>query len=133
MVIFSLVCRCGYSAAGLALNSGFSSAARSSAGNAAILTHRSIRLLNRLQRKAIFLLYRVLQALVSPVFLLYLLWRSARNGAYLRSLSERFGWLPAQWRQTVPGAIWLHAVSVGEALAAVPLIDELRRAAPETP
>ncbi len=86
-----------------------------------------------MQRKAIFLLYRVLQALVSPVFLLYLLWRSARNGAYLRSLSERFGWLPAQWRQTVPGAIWLHAVSVGEALAAVPLIDELRRAAPETP
>jgi 3-deoxy-D-manno-octulosonic-acid transferase len=86
-----------------------------------------------LKRKAIFLLYRVLQALVSPVFLLYLLWRSVRNSAYLQSLPERFGFLPFPWRQTVPGAIWLHAVSVGEVLAAAPLIEELRHTAPDTP
>ena len=86
-----------------------------------------------MQRKAIFLLYRVLQALVSPVFLLYLLWRSVRNTTYLRSLPERFGSLPASWRQTVPGAIWFHAVSLGEVLAAAPLIEELRRTAPDAP
>ena len=86
-----------------------------------------------MQRKAIFLLYRVLQALLSPVFLLYLLWRSVRNATYLRSLPERFGSLPATWRQTVPGAIWFHAVSVGEVLAAAPLIEELRHTAPYAP
>ena len=86
-----------------------------------------------MQRKAIFLLYRVLQALALPVFLLYLLLRSARNSAYLQSLAERFGLLPLSLRQTVPGAIWLHAVSVGEVLAAAPLIEEFRRAAPDTP
>jgi len=32
-------------------------------------------------------------------------------------LPERFGFLPHSFRQTGPGAIWLHAVSVGEVLA----------------
>lgn len=86
-----------------------------------------------MKRKAIFLLYRVLQALVSPVFLIYLLSRSLRSGAWLRSLPERFGALPPSWQQTVAGAIWFHAVSVGEVLTAAPLLEELRARTPRTP
>jgi tetraacyldisaccharide 4'-kinase len=86
--------------------------------------------ISELKRKAIFLLYRVLQTLGSPAILLYLLLRVVRNPRYLPTLRERFGELPALWQRTVPGAIWLHAVSVGEVLAALPLIEELARRAP---
>jgi len=53
-----------------------------------------------------------------------------RNRAYARGLAERFGRLPRHIQPTLPGAIWLHAVSVGEALAAVPLLARLREAMP---
>ena len=83
--------------------------------------------------KGIYLLYRLLQALGSPIVLLYLLWRGARQRAYLGTLRQRCGFLPASFRQTVPGAIWLHAVSVGEVIAAVALIRELRLRLPRSP
>jgi tetraacyldisaccharide 4'-kinase len=48
-------------------------------------------------------------------------------------LGQRCGFLPASFRQTVPGAIWLHAVSVGEAIAAVELVRQLRLSLPRSP
>jgi tetraacyldisaccharide 4'-kinase len=86
-----------------------------------------------LKRKAIFLLYRLLQTLASPVILFYLFFRVLRNRQYLPSLRERFGELSSSWQQTVSGAIWLHAVSVGEVLAAIPLIQELKTRNPLIP
>jgi tetraacyldisaccharide 4'-kinase len=85
-----------------------------------------------LKRKAIFLLYRVLQGLVSPAILVYLLLRGLRNRQYFPTLRERCGYLPASFQQTISASIWLHAVSVGEVLAAVPLIEELKRRTPQT-
>jgi tetraacyldisaccharide 4'-kinase len=86
-----------------------------------------------LKIKGIYLLYRLLQACGLPIVLLYLLWRGLRQRAYLRSLKQRCGYLPASFRQTVPGAIWLHAVSVGEAIAAVELVRQLRARLPRSP
>jgi tetraacyldisaccharide 4'-kinase len=86
-----------------------------------------------LKRKAIFLLYRVVQTLASPAVLLYLLTRAAGDRRYFATLRERLGGLSALWQKTAPEAIWLHAVSVGEVLAAVPLAAELRRRSPQTP
>jgi 3-deoxy-D-manno-octulosonic-acid transferase len=86
-----------------------------------------------LKRKAIFLLYRVLQALASPAVSVYLLFRGVKNPGYPRTLGERLGAIPSLWQQTVAGSIWLHAVSVGEVLAAVPLLEELRGRTPGTP
>ncbi len=83
--------------------------------------------------KGIYLLYRLLQALGLPVVVLYLLWRGLRRRAYFGSLKKRCGYLPASFRQTVPGAIWLHAVSVGEAIAAVELVRQLRQRLPRSP
>jgi len=55
-----------------------------------------------------------------------------RNRGYWKSLPERLGFLPGLFRQTGPGAIWLHAVSVGEILAAVEFLKGLRREFPRT-
>jgi 3-deoxy-D-manno-octulosonic-acid transferase len=99
---------------------------------AVILTKRIGSHLKQLTRKAIFLLYRILQTLASPVILFYLLSRALRNRQYFSTLAERCGLLPPLWQQTVAASIWLHAVSVGEILAAVPLISELKQRNPGT-
>ncbi len=81
----------------------------------------------------IFLLYWTLQGLAFPFFLLYLGIRVAKNRAYAERISERFGFLPHSFHRTVPGAIWLHAVSVGEALTAVALLKKLKERMPDVP
>lgn len=86
-----------------------------------------------MRRSLIYLLYWAVQAIAFPLLLLYLGLRIIRNPAYLKHLSERFGFLPAAFQRTVPGAIWLHAVSVGEALTAVNLIRRIRQTLPNAP
>src|ERR1041385_164850 len=112
-----MVWRALYSAAGRASNFSFS---LSAANAAAILRNRK----RRLKTKGIYLLYRALQILGLPFLLFYLLWRGLRHSGYFRSLPQRFGFLPSLFKQTAPGAIWLHAVSVGEVIS---LIEFLRR------
>jgi 3-deoxy-D-manno-octulosonic-acid transferase len=72
-----------------------------------------------LKTKGIYLLYRALEILGLPFLLFYFLARGLRDVRYIRSLPQRFGFLPYSFKQTVPGAIWLHAVSVGEILSLV--------------
>ena len=54
-----------------------------------------------------------------------------RGGRAPGSVGERFGRLPAAVNPDRRPAIWLHAVSVGEALAARPLLRALRVAYPD--
>ncbi|MBI1792054.1 MAG: tetraacyldisaccharide 4'-kinase, partial [Acidobacteria bacterium] len=79
-----------------------------------------------MKSRLIYFLYRFLLAAASPFIILYLLIRAARNGGYLRSLPERLGQLPPSFQQTGAGAIWLHAVSVGEVLLMAELLRRLR-------
>ncbi len=67
-------------------------------------------------------LYIVATYLLTPVVLASLLWRGFRNRGYWHGLGERFGWYaqPSQREH-----IWIHAVSVGELQAAVPLVRAL--------
>ncbi|MGH8447078.1 MAG: lipid IV(A) 3-deoxy-D-manno-octulosonic acid transferase [Solimonas sp.] len=67
-------------------------------------------------------LYTVLLYLLTPFVLLRLLWRSLSLSAYRRRWGERFGYVAAP---AEPAAVWVHAVSVGETLAALPLIRAL--------
>src|SRR5580704_4721217 len=85
---------------------------------------------NRLKIKGIYLLYRTLQALGSPLLLLYFLYRGLWDRGYWRTLPQRFGALPRSFRQTGPGAIWLHAVSVGEVAGCVEFLRLLRSQIP---
>jgi len=63
----------------------------------------------------------------------YFLLRGLRDRRYFRQFRERLGFLPGSYRQTADGAVWLHAVSVGEALASVELARQLRAALPGAP
>jgi 3-deoxy-D-manno-octulosonic-acid transferase len=56
----------------------------------------------------------------------YWLFRMATSGKYREGLSERLGIVPRRLRIR-ERVIWVHAVSVGEVLAARRLIDELTR------
>ncbi len=66
-------------------------------------------------------LYTWLLRLLVPYVLVRLWWRGFRNADYWRRIPERFGFVPRIEGRT----IWVHAVSVGEARAAVPLIKRL--------
>jgi 3-deoxy-D-manno-octulosonic-acid transferase len=79
-----------------------------------------------------YFLIRVLQAFGLPVLLLYFFIRGLRNSGYWKSLPERLGFLPRSLRQTSPGAIWLHAVSVGEVLACHEFVRRLRTGFPRS-
>jgi len=59
-----------------------------------------------------------------PLVLLRLLWRSIAAPAYAKRWAERFGFFPEL--KTGKKVIWLHTVSVGEFLAALPLIRRLQ-------
>ncbi|WP_018232653.1 lipid IV(A) 3-deoxy-D-manno-octulosonic acid transferase [Thioalkalivibrio thiocyanodenitrificans] len=72
--------------------------------------------------------YSILLYLLLPLIAARLLWRARRNPAYLRRWGERFRPgppMPARPR------LWLHAVSVGEVAAAVPLVEALRLRFPD--
>ena len=77
--------------------------------------------------RLIYFLYRLLLGAASPLIVLYFLFR------YGRSTGQRLGRLPSLFQQTASGAIWLHAVSVGEVIASVELIRRLRAEIPEAP
>jgi 3-deoxy-D-manno-octulosonic-acid transferase len=62
--------------------------------------------------------------------LAYLGWRSLRDGRYRQRLAERFGWLPSTLKA---GGIVVHTVSVGEVIAAIPLIKQLQQRYPTQP
>lgn len=75
-------------------------------------------------------LYTAVLYLLTPLVFLRLAWRGRRARAYWRRWPERLGMVAA-----VAGErpIWLHAVSVGEVLAALPLIEALLARYPSLP
>src|SRR4051812_8595884 len=75
------------------------------------------------------ILYSAALALVLLLTTPWWLWRMLRSGRYRAGLRERLGRVPTRLRPPVPGeagAIWIHAVSVGEGLAISGLGAELR-------
>jgi 3-deoxy-D-manno-octulosonic-acid transferase len=85
-----------------------------------------------LKTKGIYFLYRTLQAFALPLLLFYFLFRGCKNRGYWRSLPQRLGSLPRPFTQTNPGAVWLHAVSVGEVLSCVEFLRRLRAEFPHS-
>ncbi|MEZ5522347.1 MAG: lipid IV(A) 3-deoxy-D-manno-octulosonic acid transferase [Dokdonella sp.] len=76
------------------------------------------------------LLYTLTMYLLTPVILYRLAARGLRYRRYLSRWKERFGFFPAPGFEN---SSWVHAVSVGEVNAAVPLIEALMRRYPDAP
>ena len=76
-----------------------------------------------------FVLYEVLLYLVLIAALPYFVVTGMLRGKYLANFPERMGFY-----KTPPAAhdLWIHAVSVGETLAARPVVDEILRVRPST-
>lgn len=68
-------------------------------------------------------LYTCFFYLILPLVLLRLLWRSLAAPAYAKRWAERFGFFPPLVK--TKKVVWLHTVSVGEFLGALPLIRRL--------
>lgn len=78
--------------------------------------------------------YILLFTCLVPLFLIRLLWRSIKAPAYRSRITERLGLSLSQLKTTpAAGGIWLHAVSVGEVIAAVPVINAIRQQNPDMP
>jgi 3-deoxy-D-manno-octulosonic-acid transferase len=76
-------------------------------------------------------LYTLAMYLAMPIILYRLAFRGLRYRGYFSRWMERFGWfrpLPGDQR-----TLWVHAVSVGEFNAAVPLIEALMHSHPDRP
>src|SRR5437773_11798827 len=68
------------------------------------------------------LLSLVLFVVVSP----YFVYQAVRYKKYIGSLRQRLGYLPISFNVDGDESIWIHAVSVGEALTARALAADLR-------
>jgi 3-deoxy-D-manno-octulosonic-acid transferase len=79
-----------------------------------------------------YLAYNLLSVFILIPVVVYHLYRSISRGRP-PALAERFGYIPPQELARIGGrpVIWLHAVSVGESIAARPLLKALRRRYPD--
>lgn len=73
-------------------------------------------------------LYSAALYLLAPVTIYHLIWRGFRQPAYLQRWPERYAIYD---HRPHARTLWLHAVSVGEVNAAVPLVNALRRGRPD--
>lgn len=81
----------------------------------------------------VYLLYDLALCLSALVLVPYYLLRGLRYGKTRRGIRERLGWFGPTQLDVIAGrrVIWIHAVSVGETRAAIPLIRALRQRYPD--
>jgi 3-deoxy-D-manno-octulosonic-acid transferase len=73
-----------------------------------------------------YLAYSLLTLVVFLVVSPYFVYQAIRYNKYIGSLSQRLGYLPISFNMDGEESIWIHAVSVGEALTARALAAELK-------
>jgi len=74
--------------------------------------------------------YTLLYTLLLPVVFARLLWRSRKAPLYRKRWAERMGFFKAPVQSN---GLWVHSVSVGETIAAAPLIKQIQQAYPDLP
>ena len=89
--------------------------------------------MSEIQSKLVFFIYFLCRLVAFPFLVLYFFYRGLRDRRYFGTFGERLGGRPASFTPTVSGGIWLHAVSVGEVLASVQLIEQIRAGNPHVP
>jgi 3-deoxy-D-manno-octulosonic-acid transferase len=77
-----------------------------------------------------YTVYSLFLGLALIAFLPYFAYQAFVNKKYFSNLRERLGTLPSGFADHSSPTIWIHAVSVGETLAAKPLVTALRARLP---
>ena len=95
-----------------------------------VTSNPSLPLVAKAKSFVAYSLYIVLFSCLLPLFFARLLYRSIKAPAYRLRMRERLGVVTTK---PAAGGIWLHAVSVGEVIAAVPVIKALRLQYPLMP
>jgi 3-deoxy-D-manno-octulosonic-acid transferase len=84
----------------------------------------------------VYFIYSLLMGLAALLLTPYWLVQGLRHGKYFSNLGQRLGFsFPtlSELPEKHSGAIWIHAVSVGEALSGVTLARRLKQAYPDRP
>jgi len=84
----------------------------------------------------VYFIYSLLMSLAALLLTPYWLVKGLRHGKYLSNLRERLGLsFPALAKapSARAGAIWIHAVSIGEVLSGITLARQLKAAYPDRP
>src|SRR5713101_123986 len=87
----------------------------------------------RPEPRSVYFIYSFLMGLAALLLAPYWLVQGLRHGKYLSNFAERLGfYFPALAKLPAGanGAIWIHAVSVGEALSSITLARRLKEAYP---
>ena len=79
-----------------------------------------------------FALYQLLQIILLPFFLIYLLIRKIKGKSAFGNFWQRKGFVPKVLKQKTNKVIWIHAVSVGEILSIQNLIDQIKNKIPNS-
>jgi 3-deoxy-D-manno-octulosonic-acid transferase len=78
----------------------------------------------------VYILYSILLTVGFVLALPWFFWKGRGTGKYLRTFRERMGRLPVYLNVDGERSIWIHAVSVGEVVAARSLVPSLRERFP---
>jgi 3-deoxy-D-manno-octulosonic-acid transferase len=84
----------------------------------------------------VYFIYSLLMGFAVLLLIPYWMLEGLRHGKYFANLSQRLGFsFPTLGKlpRNRPGAIWIHAVSVGEALSGVTLARRLKQTYPDRP
>jgi 3-deoxy-D-manno-octulosonic-acid transferase len=90
----------------------------------------------RPEPRLVYFIYSLLMGVAALLLAPYWIVQGLRHGKYLSNLGERLGFSFPGFAKLPPnssGAIWIHAVSVGEALSSVTLARRLKEAYPGRP
>jgi 3-deoxy-D-manno-octulosonic-acid transferase len=74
-------------------------------------------------------IYTIVFYLAIPLVILRLFYRALKAPAYRQRIAERFGIFPSP---NFHNSIWIHSVSVGETIAAAPLVKLLQQRYPQS-
>ena len=89
----------------------------------------------KLNARSTFLywVYNILLLLYWATLIPVLIYRLIREEGFFQRIKQSIGWLPEELKQKISNrhAIWIHAASVGEIVAASPIVREMRKEHPE--